>query len=298
MQQVRMGVRTLTYPSDQLGELRDCNSLLDDTSALHNRMAEDGYLLIRGLIDRDKVLRARQTILDYMAQRGALVPGEPVLEGVMPKSGRTVPMMGRRGITHHDDLNAVFEGDELFNFFERYFAEPATTFDYKWLRGVGNEQFTGAHYDIVYMGRGSQRLHTCWIPFDDLPVEKGTLAMCVGSHHDPGFEKLRQTYGRMDVDRDHVQGWFTEDPLEITQKFGGRWQTTRFQAGDVMIFGMYTMHASTTNVTNRYRISADVRFQPASDPIDPRWMGLEPAGHVAGSQPEKPIAEARAEWGI
>ncbi|MCC6683057.1 MAG: phytanoyl-CoA dioxygenase family protein [Phycisphaeraceae bacterium] len=293
-----MGVRTLTYPSDQLGDLRDCNGLLDDIPALHQRMAEDGYLLIRGLIDRDKVLQARQTILDYMAQRGALVEGEPVLEGVMPKSGRTVPMMGRRGITHHEDLRAVFEGDELFEFFRGYFTEPAVTFDYKWLRGVGNEQFTGAHYDIVYMGRGSQRLHTCWIPFDDLPVEKGTLAMCVGSHVDPGFEKLRQTYGRMDVDRDRVQGWFSEDPLEITDKFGGRWQTTSFQAGDVMIFGMYTMHASTTNVTDRYRLSADVRFQPASDPVDPRWMGLEPAGHAAGSQPEKPIAEARAEWRV
>lgn len=297
---VKMGVRDLEYPAGTLGELRDCNDLLDDAGALHARMAEDGYLFARGLIDRDKVLKARATVLNYMAERDALVPGEPVLEGVMPAAGRTVPMMGRRAITHHPDILAVYEGVELFNFFERYFGEPAITFDYKWLRGVGNEEFTGAHYDVVYMGRGSERLHTCWVPFDDIPLQKGTLAMCVGSHSDAGFERIRQTYGRMDVDRDNVEGWFTKDPLEIIEKFGGRWLTTEFRAGDVMIFGMYTMHASTTNVTNRYRLSADVRFQPASDPVDKRWIGRDPIGHEAAhrSTPFIPIADARAKWGV
>ena len=33
-------------------------------------------------------------------------------------------------------------------------------------------------------------------------------------------------------------GWFTEDPFEITQKFGGIWKTSDFQAGDVLIFTM------------------------------------------------------------
>ena len=32
-------------------------------------------------------------------------------------------------------------------------------------------------------------------------------------------------------------GWFTHDPLEISQ-FGGQWKTADFKAGDVMIFGM------------------------------------------------------------
>jgi len=297
---VKMGVRELEYPDGELGELRDANALLGNPAALRARMAEDGYLLIRGLIDRDVVLRARATVLQYLAERDALVPGEPVLEGVMPAAGRTVPLMGRRAITHHPDVLAVYESPALFDFFGAYFEERPMTFDYKWLRGVGHEQFTGAHYDVVYMGRGSPRLHTCWVPFEDIPIEKGALAMCVGSHRDASFEKLRATYGRMDVDRDRVEGWFTNDPLEITQKFGGRWRTTPFQAGDVMVFGMYTLHASTTNVTNRYRLSADVRFQPASEPADKRWVGQDPAGHAAAHQdtPPIPIAQARAQWGV
>ena len=33
------------------------------------------------------------------------------------------------------------------------------------------------------------------------------------------------------------------------------------------------MHMSTTNTTDRARISADVRWQPASEPADPRYVG-------------------------
>lgn len=33
-------------------------------------------------------------------------------------------------------------------------------------------------------------------------------------------------------------GWFTTDPWEITEKFGGQWKTSDFKAGDVLIFTM------------------------------------------------------------
>jgi ectoine hydroxylase-related dioxygenase (phytanoyl-CoA dioxygenase family) len=300
--QVRMGTRTLSYPDGDLGELRDANALIGDASALRTRMADDGYLLFRGLIDRAKVLKAREATLDYMAERNALVPDEPVLEGVMPKGGRSVSLMGHKQITHHPAVLDVLEGEEVFGLFDALFGEASATLDYKWLRGVGNERFTGAHYDVVYVGRGSTRLNTIWIPFGDIPIEQGTLAMCVGSHSLSGFEKLRQTYGRMDVDRDRVEGWFTEDPLEITTRFGGRWLTSHFDAGDAIVFGMYTMHASTTNVTNRFRVSADVRFQPAADPMDERWIdkGNDGDASNAGSAgvERAPIAEARARWGV
>jgi hypothetical protein len=125
---------------------------LDKVAALHERMAQDGYLLLRGLIDRGKVLKARKTVLKFLEEHNALVPDTPLLEGVM---GRSPKMMGRKGIQHHPDVLAVLEGDELFRFFERFFSAPAITFKYKWLRAVGNEEYTGAHMDFVYMGRGS-----------------------------------------------------------------------------------------------------------------------------------------------
>ncbi len=296
---VRFGYREMTYPSADLGELRDSNALLANPAALQARMAEDGYLLLRELIDREKVLRARSTVMEHMAANQALTPDTPLLEGVMPKGGRSVPMMGRKGIAHDPTVMAVLESDELFAFFHHYFGEPALSFTYKWLRAVGNEQYTGAHYDYVYMGQGSPNLHTVWIPFGDTPVDHGTLAMCVGSNRLPAFDKLKQTYGRMDVDRDHTEGWFTRDPMEIVEKFGGQWATTEFYAGDVILFGMHTMHASTTNLTNRFRLSCDVRFQPASEPADKRWIGEDGTGHTAhGVTTLRTIEDARVAWGI
>lgn len=205
-------------------------------------------------------------------------------------------MMGQKGIAHHPDVQDVLENEALSDFFNGYFGQPALTFHYKWLRGVGNEEYTGAHYDIVYMGQGSVNLHTVWIPFGDIPVEQGTLAMCVGSHRLESFERLRQTYGRMDVDRDKVEGWFSRNPMEIVEKFGGQWATTNYYAGDVILFGMYTMHASTTNLTNRFRLSSDVRFQPASDPVDQRWIagGSGPTN----KDPVRRMADIRKEWKV
>jgi|GEM_PF-3636999 len=51
----------LDYPTE-LGKLHDCNALLQDEVCLRERMAEDGYLLIRGLDPRCEVRTAREAI--------------------------------------------------------------------------------------------------------------------------------------------------------------------------------------------------------------------------------------------
>ena len=145
------------------------------------------------------------------------------------------------------------------------------------------------------------RLMTCWVPLGDIPIHQGTLAVCRGSHRDEGFARLRATYGKMDVDRDRVAGWFTMHPREITDTFGGQWLTDDVQAGDLITFGMHLMHASTTNTTDRWRLSCDVRFQPTSEPADERWVGNDPKGHDARhADPDTitPMEQARAAWGV
>ena len=296
---VEVGERTLEF-GGELGELRDCNALLNDRDALQARMAEDGYLLVRGLQPREAVLEARRAIFEYMRDHGdQLQPGTELMDGVINPDAAPTRLLGNREITHQPPVRAVLESRNIFDFFETCFGERPLTFDYKWLRQVGRSGFTGAHYDNVYMGRGSKRLLTCWTPFGDIPIEQGTLCICAGSHNLDSFARVRDTYGQMDVDRDHVTGWFTNDPLEITEKFGGQWQTTNFEAGDVLIITMHTMHGSTNNTTDRWRLSCDTRFQPASDPVDERWVGENPMAHYAWMKGKtREMADARAEWGI
>lgn len=296
---VAIGQRELEMGSRYLTELRSSNEILEDTASLRTRLKEDGYLLIRGFHDRERVLSARMDFLQKLQEMGRLDPSAPIEEGVISTDNKGA-MWGRGA----EELQAEFprflevvNHPTVMGFFDRLLGGPSMTYDYKWPRAVPNGGNTGAHYDVVYMGRGTKDVYTMWTPMGDIPLEMGTLAMCLGSQH---YDKIKQTYGEMDVDRDNVAtGWFSEDPLEIVDTYGGQWATTEFKAGDAIIFGMYMMHTSLNNTTNRYRISSDTRYQLASEPVDERWIGRKPKGHYAwGTTPKKSVADARKEWGV
>ena len=186
-------------------------------------------------------------------------------------------MEGRNPITTNPDVLNVLESQNLHELFGSIFNEPALTFDYKWLRGMHGSGFTGAHMDTVYMSKGSQRLLTCWIPIGMTPPEMGTLAVCEGSHNLESFKRLRDTYGKIDVEDANLNGtgWFSESASEITKLFGGQWKTATFEPGDVLIFSLHTLHMSTTNLTDKVRISCDVRWQPKSEPADQRFASVK-----------------------
>jgi hypothetical protein len=300
--QVQIGDRTFDVGGKYFtAELRDSRECLDDVAALQARMAEDGYLFIRGLHDRDQVLAARKEILEKLAANGKLDPSAP-LDDALPNPTSSEPPSGSvRGKEHLKDgpeLKALIEGPPVMGFFDRYFGKPALTFDFKWLRVVGPGISSTMHYDIVYMGRGTKNLYTGWTPLGDVPLDLGPVVICLGSHR---FEKIKATYGQMDVDRDLIQGWFSNDPAEMVDTFGGRWAGTDFQAGDVLIMSMFLMHASITNATNRLRLSVDTRYQPADEPVDDRWVGSVPKTHTEYWKPDaqlEPLEQSREKWGV
>ena len=71
----------------------------------------------------------------------------------------------------------------------------------------------------------------------------------------------------------HKSGYLSTNPVTLREKLGGRWLTAAFQAGDLLTFGMTTVHASLDNQAQAYRLSSDTRYQLAAEPIDPRWVG-------------------------
>lgn len=298
---IRFAHHELPLPGERLGLLREANLLLDDPQALRERLASDGYLFIRGLHDRDQVLHARRELLERIAASGKLDPTRPVLDAGIPPDGHGAFF----GKTSDDEVKSapafqeLVRSPRLLRFFSELFATPAMTYDFQWLRLVGTGDHTGAHLDNVYMGRGSARLQTVWTPIGDCPAEQGTLAIAVGSHRAPDLARVRETYGRMDVDRDRVQGTFANDPLELSAQFGVHWATADFRAGDALVFGMFTLHASLTNTTDRFRLSCDTRYQPADEPADERWIGATPKGHYGwNAGPQVDMATKRKEWGV
>jgi hypothetical protein len=282
-----------------LGTLREANDLLGDPAALQTRMAEDGYLLLRGLQKPDTVRATRDFLLAKLAENDQLDTGYPREAGVAREGARGGFLGGSRTMTRDQTFLNLVESPEIMGFCTHFLQGDVRTFDYKWLRVIGPGDFSGAHFDVVYMGRGTHNLYTCWTPITDVPYEMGPLAILTGSHRAEGFRRVRETYGRMDVDRDKVQGAFSSDPMELVDKFGGQWQTSEFQMGDVLLFGMFTMHSSLTNVSDRFRITTDTRYQRADEPIDERWIGENPIAHYGWQKGETvTMEEARKTWKV
>ncbi|OXS61112.1 phytanoyl-CoA dioxygenase [Cohnella sp. CIP 111063] len=272
---VKVGSRELELGGEHLTSLRSSNELLGDIEALRARLREDGYLLLRDFHDREQVMKARRRILEKMDRMGKLDRDTLLEEGYVADGSKTIFMGG----TNEDlpELLEVLNGERIMRFFDDLLGEQSLTYHYKWLRAVGQGDFTGAHYDIVYMGRGTHNLYTVWSPLGDIDYAMGGLAICLDSHN---FEELKQSYGSKDSDRDGIGfGHYTDDPLLVTERFGGQWATTEYRAGDVLIFGMFLMHCSLENTTNQYRLSVDTRYQAASEKVDERWSGKKPRGH-------------------
>ena len=178
--EVELGGHKMQFPGDELKQMRVSNDLLDkkDFDGLRARLEDEGYLYLKGLLDREKVLAARLFILEHFNQKGGILdPETETAEGILQKQCGVscIPFMeGKNDITHSAEvLNGVLESSEIVSFFEGLFDSKvrcfrtslplmhpsyvqARTFDFKWLRGVPTGKFTGAHVDRVYMGRGTE----------------------------------------------------------------------------------------------------------------------------------------------
>ena len=312
---MRLGTRVVPFPSQYLQPLAASNHLLGDAQGLKAELDARGYLYLQHFHDRAQVLSARRAVLEFIKSTGheKIQLAHPLGDGVLQKGcgvGCIPSMEGKNDLTHSEAVQAIVEGPRPFDFFRTLFGREVKTLDYKWLRAVHHEAFTGAHVDNVYMSRGSKDLLTMWTPLGDIPVEMGVLAMCEGSNRLPGFLHFQETYGKMDADAINLNGtgWFTCDPYEITSKFGGQWKTSDVRAGDVIIFNMQTVHMSTCNMTQYARVSCDTRWQPAADVLDPRYMGhcvgsakkygLSTKDNEAANEKEPTIEVMRAKWGL
>ena len=62
----------LDVSGDAFGELRRSDDVQDDSAALRERFAEDGYLFIPGFYPRDEIAEARRQLTATLAEKGLL----------------------------------------------------------------------------------------------------------------------------------------------------------------------------------------------------------------------------------
>lgn len=263
--------------ADGLARMRESTHLLDQPAELRRRFAADGYVLLRSILDRQRVLdlRARYfAAFDPVLLAPGTTPQDGVFSGTRPAN---LPEYGTAGHPAYDmvrsaEFDAFTSDPALRNVAEMLLDSDVDLLPRRILRHFDrlSGKASRAHVDYDYMDRGSDRLVTAWIPIGDCPVECGGLVYLEGSHQVPRdrLDDLRPFTDRPDDPRP-----ISNDLARTAQTLGGRWLWTDYRAGDVVLHSPHTVHASLDDRSDVMRLSADVRFRRRDAVPDHRWSG-------------------------
>lgn len=193
---------------DQVGQLHksDPSESLD---VLHSRYERDGYLFLKGLLPRNKVLAARAAYFQAMASTDVLEPGTDPVEGIFNKSadpldypniGAGAAANGRLSTTNKasefEDIAVKAHTDEWYignqDGSVKGFADIQELRDFvAKFTGWGDDllglkrtllrnncpknRAIGVHYDQIFLRHGEPTSVTAWVPMGDISLTGGGL---------------------------------------------------------------------------------------------------------------------------
>ncbi len=265
----------LDESSRRLGELRPVpDGEWHDRDALWERLRRDGYLFLRGALDPDVVNGFRRHYFESFAGMGLTAPGTPPAAGVAGAGDVDAAAL------RHILFRQVVPGPE----YAAFCAQPAVRDWYAWFLGAapllhrrkllrctrpgetGVGAATQAHYDLVYLRDGTDRVLSSWIPLGDCPVARGGLTYLERSHH---WVMAQERAGTLKLPATSI----TADLPGLADEHDARWLVADYEAGDMVVHSAHIVHASLDNVDagGVMRLSTDIRYQRAAEPIDWRW---------------------------
>ncbi len=243
-------------------ELKDSRPLLGDWQALRARIAEDGYVFVRGLIDPAFVTSVGRAGLGYLQAAGWTQPGGDPVEAPPKPPVRAVRMrdaFGDPGYTQvYSDpgFNSVPSATALAGLMAQIMGPAGFCYPFRLPRivypvsVVPHQPGNFVHKDY----RAVQDMFTCWVPLGHIPPSLGGLAIKPGS-----------------------QRWARVTERGFLNRLEPGWVTTEYEPGDVLVFHCLTTHAALPNHEGRMRFSGEYRWQLADQPA-PTRMVMGPGG--------------------
>ena len=251
----------------------DSMPLLENPAALRTRALEDGYLFFRGLLPIADVLALRAELLAVVERHGWRTPdqdefGDLIEKTVIDNIGDTEMQLGigvstaaYNEVQRLELFHRLPHHPKLLELFGVLFGRAAFVHPRHIARMVTPHRSmvpTPIHQDFPLI-QGSQNTWTCWFPLGDCPRELGGLSILRGSHHN-GYLPVQVTDGAGGLEAQLCAG-------------ESDWLETDYRCGDVLIFPCFTVHrALRATLTNRIRLSLDVRYQPDNEPIEARSL--------------------------
>lgn len=291
---------------DTIGYLQPTSA---DTSLeiMHKRYSTDGYLFVKNLLPKDKVLECRRAYFEHMAPSALLKAGSDPVDGIYcgadtrkylppgnlrrlfglkddPESDKYVELM----INAHeaDFYIKLTEIPELREFVRKFTGwKRETMLTRSMLRAfVPNSELTPVHYDQMYLRAGPPTSLTAWVPIGPISLQAGGL-MYLDKSYDIGkateAEFARNASNLSDEERVSAfnknmndGGFLSRDTVDYGKKAQRKWLIAEYEAGDVIFHNPWMVHASCKNKDpdSKIRLATDLRFVNSDEPYDTRWM--------------------------
>lgn len=247
-----LGAAPVPLTGDQ--GLPDSTPLIDRPEELRARWETDGVLYFRQVVDPAAIAAVRGNYIARLQELGLVASGatEPIWTGLNKVDGKRASKIDDR----------VWQ--QLVH--EPSFTRPIRAFlgkDPAWVPIVvhrsappvgmpGNDMYQGRHQDGVF-NFGIEFI-TCWVPLMDIDAQVGGLAVVPGSHQRSYYD-----YGEGEIPSQ--AGAIA--PGKIADEL---WRRPDYKVGDILMFHGMTAHAGLPNLSDRFRLSIDVRYTPKPDP--------------------------------
>ncbi|TGD74891.1 hypothetical protein E4634_06775 [Mangrovimicrobium sediminis] len=256
------------YP-DVLHPMRDSSDKCENAPELKQRLAEDGYLLFRDVLDKDKLLALRAKITDVLAEVRWIAGGAEKMKakvtGLAYREGEDRYFDAHDKLVRLEELYALAHDENLIRLMRNALGDSAFPHPLSITRLVfpGHPEITTPPHQDYRNNQGTTNLTASWIPLGDCRQQEGGLAVLEGSHR-CGLLPIQYHLGPGN------RGVVLPPAAKAM-----RWVSTDFRLGDVLLFPALTVHSALHNADpDHMRLSVDFRFQLEGEGVSP--VCLEP----------------------
>jgi ectoine hydroxylase-related dioxygenase (phytanoyl-CoA dioxygenase family) len=228
-------------------ELESCNHLLDDHDALERFYNENGYILLRGVLDPGSVAAARDAMLKVASDLGLAEAGDP--EGRW--TGKPLPSGMEESDLYAGIAAKLIEHPVNLAVMEKVLGERACTVPIVQYRTYPPHSPTATVHQDGFYSPGIQDYKPVWVTLTPCTRAMGGLAIAVGQNNRGFFHDVAKP-APYPIPRDAIPD--------------DAWATTDYMPGDVLIVNPFTPHCGMPNHSDRLRVTFDTRVQSAANP--------------------------------
>ncbi|WP_330927333.1 phytanoyl-CoA dioxygenase family protein [Candidatus Sororendozoicomonas aggregata] len=235
--------------------MKDIESLLP-VSGISKDFNDWGTVLLKGALTKDFISPLRDKIVSILIDKNIIDDSSRKWKAhntYISETSEEYSDIYKEIFTlpelHHLKMSSVISklGADLLD--SPVFVHPNITFRISCPVQEGRNFTTRSHQDFITI-QGDRNTTTLWFPLFDTTIENGVLSVAKNSYKNGILDLVFENCGTKLKD---------EDLLD--------WHAGNLRAGDIIAFNSLTAHRAMPNISNKVRVSIDLRLQKVKTPI-------------------------------